>query len=260
MERYKPQGGRSLSQQSALRRLTEEIRKNMPHLSKPQSKALATFSVGIAKEKGCGLSAAAKKLPFVGNPAAVKRRIQRFIVSDRIDHAESCRAMAKWVIGSLTEDKPDVILGDETGPKDRLKAMAAAVAFAGRAIPVAWRRCPNEDWPMGLVDLIIEMLGWGRDAMDELDGDRKAIEMADMGIGSSPKPLREIVGLGMFCLMRVTKKVRVIMEDGEVAPFDELSEAPGMSWRRRASAFKKSGWIERWADARGTATARSRGF
>ena len=52
----------------------------------------------------------------------------------------------------------------------------------------------------------------------------------------------------MFCLMRVTKKVRVIMEDGEVAPFDELSEAPGMSWRRKARAFKKSGWIERGAE------------
>ena len=36
-------------------------------------------------------------------------------------------------------------------------------------------------WPMGLVELIIEMLGWVRDAMDELDGDRKAIVMADRG-------------------------------------------------------------------------------
>ena len=57
--------------------------------------------------------------------------------------------------------------------------------------------------------------------------------------------VREIAGLGMFCLMRVAKKVRVMMEDGEVSPFDELSDAPGTSWRRRARAFKKSGWTER---------------
>ena len=31
----------------------------------------------------------------------------------------------------------------------------------------------------------------------------------------------------MFYMMRVTKKVRVMMEDGEVSPFDELSDAPG---------------------------------
>ena len=127
--------------------------------------------------------AAAKKLPFAGNPVAVERRIQRFIASDRIDHSKSCMATAKWVIGSLPEDKPDVILGDETGLKYRLKAMMAAVAFAGRAIPVAWRRCPNEDWPMGLVNLITKMLGWVRDA---LGSDRKAIAMADMESATCP--------------------------------------------------------------------------
>ena len=245
MECRKPKGGRSVSQQSVLYQWTEEIRKNMPHLSKPQSKVLAAFSMGIAKEEGCGLSAAAKKLPFVGNPAAIERRIQRFIANDKIDHAESCRAVARWVIGSLPEDKPVVLPVDETSLKDRLKAMVVAVAFEGRSIPVAWWRCPNEDWPMGLVELITKMLGWVRDAMGD---DRKAIVMADRGIDNSPKLINEIVGLGMFYLMRVTKKVRVMMEDGEVAPFDELSDAPGMSWRRRARAFKKSGWIECWAE------------
>ena len=66
-----------MSQQTVLRQWNEEIRKRMPHLSKPQSKALAAFSVGIAKEEGCGLNAADKKLSFAENPAAVERRIQR---------------------------------------------------------------------------------------------------------------------------------------------------------------------------------------
>ena len=72
---------------------------------------------------------------------------------------------------------------------------------------------------------------------------------ADRGIGNSPKLLGEVAGLGMFCLMRAAKKVRAMMVDGEVSPFDELSDAPGTSWRRRARAFKNSGRIERWADA-----------
>ena len=62
-----------MSQQTVLRQWNEEIRKRMPHLSKPQSKALAAFSVGIAKEEGCGLNAADKKLSFAENPAAVER-------------------------------------------------------------------------------------------------------------------------------------------------------------------------------------------
>ena len=111
---------------------------------------------------------------------------------------------------------------------------------------------------MGLVDLITKTLGWVR---DELGGDRKAIAVADRGIGNSPSLIREIEGLEMFYLMRVTRKVRVMMEDGEVSPFDELSDAPGKSWRRRARAFKKSDRIERSGrSARGTATARSHGI
>ena len=51
----------------------------------------------------------------------------------------------------------------------------------------------------------------------------------------------------MFRLMRVTKKVRAMMEDGGVSPFDETPNAPGKPWRRRAKAFKKSDWTGRWA-------------
>ena len=111
-----------------------------------------------------------------------------------------------------------------------------------------WRRCPSEDWAMWLAELTAEMLGWVRDAADEPDGDGKAILVAVRGIGNSPSLIREIAGLGMFCLMKVTKKVRVTMEDGEASPFDDLPDAPGMSWRRKAGAFKKSGWIECWAE------------
>ena len=171
-----------MSQQSVLYQWTEEIRKNMTNLSKPQAKVLAAFSVGIANAKGCGLNAAAKKLPFVGNPATVERRIQRFIANDRVDHAESCREMAKWVIGNMPKNKPVVLLVDETSLKDRLKAMVAAVAFNGRSLPVAWWVYPNEKWSMELVELITEMLGWIRDAMDDLDDDRKAIVVADRGM------------------------------------------------------------------------------
>ena len=72
--------------------------------------------------------------------------------------------------------------------------MVVAVAFAGRSISVAWWSCPNEEWSMGLVDLITEMLGWVRDAMDELGGNRKAIVAADMGIGNSPKSYQRFRG------------------------------------------------------------------
>jgi len=81
-----------VSQQTVLRQWTEEIRKRMPRLSKPQTKALAAFSMGIAKEERRGLNAAAKKLPFVGNTAAPARDDSpRQRISTRIPPPVRCR-------------------------------------------------------------------------------------------------------------------------------------------------------------------------
>ena len=173
----------------------------MPHLSKPQTKALAAFSVGIAKEEGCGINAAAKKLPFAENPAAVERGIQRFIANDKVDNAESRRAMAKRVIGSLPEDKPDVLVVDETGLNDRLRAIGGAPSLEG-LFPVAWRRCPQVADRAGGADSQDARMGSGRYG-------RRQESDSDCRRGN-----RQLA---------------------------ELSDAPGMSWRRRARAFRKSG-------------------
>ena len=45
-------------------------------------------------------------------------------------------------------------------------------------------------------------------------------------------------------MMRVSKAVRVMMEDETVFPFKSLAVKPGESWRKKARAFKNAGWIE----------------
>ena len=75
--------------------------------------------------------------------------------------------------------------------------------------------------------------------------------MADRGIGTSPNLLKAIEGLGMRCMMRVSKIVRVIMDDETVFPFKSLTVEPGMSWR--AKAFKNAGWVGRLGGAPFTA-------
>ena len=234
-----------MSQQDALCHWTDEIRKRMPRLSLPAVKTLAALSFGVAKTKRCNLNLAAKSLPFVGIPSTIERRFQRFIANDKIDRADACRMMSAWVAGCLPEDEPIMLLVDETSLRDRLKAMVVAVAIQGRAAPVAWICYRQEKWPMRQVEMIAELLGYVRDGMGE---GRTAMVVADRGIGNSPALLSAIENLGMFYLMRVTKRVRVKMENGAVAPFDEVSETLGRSWRIKGRAFKKAGWIECWAE------------
>ena len=68
------------------------------------------------------------------------------------------------------------------------------------------------------------------------------------GIGNSPNLLKAIESLGMFYMMRVSKGVRVMMDDKDIFPFWSLTAKPGKSWRRKAKAFRKAGWIGRWVE------------
>ena len=44
----------------------------------------------------------------------------------------------------------------------------------------------------------------------------------------------------MHCMMRVSKVVRVMMDDETVFPFKSLMVEPGRSWIRKAKAFKNA--------------------
>ena len=234
-----------MSQPKPLYHWTIQIKSMFPNLSKPQAEVLAAFSFGMAKAKSCALNAVARAMPFLGIPDTVETRLRRFISNDLIDMAESSKNLARSVIRALPRKKPVILLVDETSLQDRLKAMVVSVAYEGRAIPVAAWTYRQTQWPMGQVELITTMLEWVRDGTGK---GRDLIVMADRGIGNSPDLLRAIEGLGMHYMMRVTKAVRVMMEDETEFPFKSLTVEPGKSWRKKARAFKNAGWIECWAE------------
>ena len=230
-----------MSQPKALYHWTEQIKRAFPNLSKPQARTLAAFSFGVATAQSCALNAVARALPFLGIPDTVETKLRRFISNSLIDAAKCFENLAGLVIGNLPKKDPVIILVDETSLRDKLKAMVVAVAYEGRAVPVAAWLYRQTEWPMGQVELIAEMLKWVRDGAG---GGRDLIVMADRGIGNSPNLLKAIEGLGMHYLMRVSKGVRVMMDDKDIFPFRSLTVEPGKSWRRKAKAFRKAGWVE----------------
>ena len=97
--------------------------------------------------------------------------------------AESCDNLARSLIRALPRKKPVILLVDETGLYNRLKAMVMSVAYEGRAVPAAmWTRRQTR-WTTGQVELTATMLEWARNGAGE---DRDLIVMSDRGIGNSP--------------------------------------------------------------------------
>ena len=59
----------------------------------------------------------------------------------------------------------------------------------------------------------------------------------------------------MRYMMRVSKIVRVMMDDETDFQFKSLTVEPGRSWRAKAKAFKNAGWVGRLGGAPSTVTA-----
>ena len=71
---------------------------------------------------------------------------------------------------------------------------------------------------------------------------------------------KAIEGLGKRRMMRVSKIVRVMMDDETVFSFAHLTVKPEKSWREKAKAFKNAGWIGRLGGASTVEDMMSRGI
>lgn len=209
--------------------------------SKPQTGMLATFSLGVCLARSCTLARVAEKLFWVGKADTVERRLQRFLGNEALDWKVGCHNLARWVLSSLALDlNRIVLLVDETALKDNLKIMVVALAYHGRAIPLAWWCYPPERYPMGQVKLIDTLLGWVAAAVPV---GCQVLVQADRGIGTSPSLLRRIERRGWFYLVRVQASVRLELPDGSTVTFGQVIEKPGQEWCGWVQAFKKAGWM-----------------
>jgi hypothetical protein len=217
------------------------------NLSKPQARALALFSFGVAHARSCILPHVAEKLYWRGKADSVERWFQRFLSNSRIDWKVGCQNLAAWVLSSVVfGQNPLILLVDETSLADHLKVMVVSLAYRGRAIPLAWWCYPQDNYPMRQVALIDTLLGWVAPSIPK--GYEVLVE-ADRGLGTSPGLLKCIQQRGWHFLVRVQGTVRLRLQDGQKVTFRSRVSAPGQKWSGWVQAFAKAGWRRCWAIA-----------
>lgn len=216
------------------------LRQHLPALSKPKSLVLAAFCLGMALAQRCKLRAVAQQLYTLGTPNTVERRLQRFLSRGRMDMATLQQQLAKWVLSRCICGRA-VLLVDETSLGDHLRVMVVCLAYAGRAIPLAWECYLPEQYPAGgQVALVLQLLDRVAPA---LAGVAEVVIEADRGIGCSPKLLEGIAQRGWCYLMRVQSSVRLLLEGGEEVEFGQQVRR-GERWQAECYAFKKHGWLQ----------------
>jgi hypothetical protein len=222
----------------------KEVRKAFAHLSKPQAAALAAFSLGVAKAKSCTLTKIAQSLFALGNLPAVERRCQRFLRNAQVDWHAGSSALARWVLARAVPrgGKPLVLLVDETALHQHLKVMVVALAYRGRAIPLAWWCYSQYEYPLPQVELIDTLL---EQIAPALPPGVPVLVEADRGIGCSPDLIAAVERRHWHYLFRVQGSVQLVLADGRQVSFGEWVPRPGRSCPAQpVRAFKKAGWRE----------------
>jgi hypothetical protein len=205
---------------------------------------LAAFSLGVAWAKSCTMSRVAQSLFPLGKLPAVERRLQRFLANEHVDWHQGSVCLAQWVLPALRghSARPVVLLVDETTLNEYLKVMTVALAYRGRALPLAWWCYPQNQYPLPQVELIDALLGQIAPALPP--GVAVLVE-ADRGLGCSPDLIAAVERRHWHYLFRVQGSVRLDLGGGRLVSFAQLVPRAGCCcWPQPVRAFKKAGWVK----------------
>ena len=141
-----------MSCQRAVYQWTEIVTTHMPHLSKPQARVLALWSLGMVLARSCALSAVSLFLAqgLERKPNTVRQQLREFCYEANAKRSgprqevavETCFApLLAWVL-RWWEGTQLALAVDATTLGQRFVVLVVSVVYRGCAVPVAWSVLP----------------------------------------------------------------------------------------------------------------------
>lgn len=223
------------------------IMHHLPHLSKPQARVLALWTLGMVLARSCALSAVGHLLASGMNrkEQSVRQQLREWYYNTKRKrgdkrqelNVETCFApLLGWVVSQWHGTQLALAI-DATAVGVRFVVLAVSVVYRGCAIPVAWVVLPAN-----------RKHAWRREWLRLLRRLRPAIPrswtvivLADRGL-YAPWLYRRIIRLGWHPFLRINTggTFRPAGTRG-FRPLKSLVPQPGMRWRGRGTAFQKAG-------------------
>lgn len=225
-------------------RLFTHFRTTVPDLGIWPARHLALLVTGLLLARHTALPRLAVQLRRVTpttQPDSIERRLRRVLANTTWDVAAIFEAFARISLRCLPAGQCVLVL-DDTQQTDQCLVSTLAVAYAGRALPLAWCRWSGQlhgaYWSQ--IDHLFEC------AQRILPPQVQPVVLADRGL-ASPKLITLVRNRGWDYLVRVQGEttLRTAPRGPRLARLDELVQHPG------APSVLTEGWVfskhSRWA-------------
>jgi DDE family transposase len=223
---------------------TEVVTTHLPHLSKPQARVLALWSLGMVLARSCALSAVSLFLAqgLERKPNTVRQQLREFCYEAHAKRGgprqevavETCFApLLAWVL-SWWEGKQLALAVDATTLGQRFVVLVVSVVYRGCAVPVAWTVIPAT-----------EKHAWRGEWLRMLRQVRAAVPrrffvivLADRGLYARWL-FQRIVRLGWHPLLRInTGGTFRPAASAHYQPLRAFVPTPGSQWVGTGTAFQ----------------------
>jgi DDE family transposase len=121
--------------------IRERLRAFLGGASKPQLTNLSLLVFGLFAAGNSQLPRIAAKLPLPSGAASLTQRLRRLLMNEAVKPTELYRPVARFLLSCFAGGSARLIL-DATDLGGRLPILFAALAYRGRALPLAWRMLP----------------------------------------------------------------------------------------------------------------------
>lgn len=209
----------------------------MPQLHGHQTHALADFSFAVALAGDCRANRISPHVPTHATPASSRRRFERLLDNPRLRPRLAQRKLARSLLTHWTGATVLLIL-DETPHDNDLRTMCVRVAYAHRALPLAWVCYPLNAPPKPMPQLVRSLLRQVRGCLPE---GCRVVLLADRGL-AWPILIDFCQQSGWHYVLRLQHQTKVRFPDATEHSAGELAPRVGRRWYGVAEAFKVAGW------------------
>jgi hypothetical protein len=209
----------------------------MPQRHAHQTHALADFSFAVALAGDCRAGRVSPHVPTEARPASSRRRFERLLDNPRLRPRQAQRELARSLLAHWTGTTVLLIL-DETPHANDLRAMCVRVAYAGRALPLAWACYRPDEPPQPLPQLVRGLLRQVRGCLPQ---GCEVVLLADRGL-AWPVVIDFCQQSGWGYVLRLQRHIKIRLPDGTERAAGQLVRRAGQRWYGEAAAMRAAGW------------------